>query len=149
MMKLSHLPLRVYLLFLAGCFSESTPQVELSGAEVYQKYCQSCHQVNGQGMAGLYPPLALSSWVQAEPSVPIRIVLHGLQGPIVVREQKYNNIMAAWGTILSSQDVARVLTYVRQSWGNKASTISTKQVDDIRAKYHRSTAWTVDTLQRR
>ena len=71
-------------------------------------------------MAGVYPPLAGSEWPVKEPSIPIRIILHGLMGEIEVAGVKYNNIMSPQGILLNDEEVANVLNYVRSSWGNKA-----------------------------
>jgi mono/diheme cytochrome c family protein len=91
----------------------------------------SCHQATGQGIPGTYPALAGSEYAaNANPAVPIRIVLHGLQGPITVKGTTYNSLMPAYGlgVVMTDEEVAAVLTYVRSSWGNSASAITAAEV---------------------
>lgn len=119
----------------------------VSGAEVFTK-CAACHQQNGQGMAGSWPPLAGSEWLVNNPEVPIRIVLHGLQGPITVKGQSFNNAMQAWQDQLSDEEIAAVITYERSSWGNSASAITAEQVKAVRdATKSQTTAWHADDLK--
>ena len=106
-----------------------------AGAELYQR-CVTCHQANGEGLPGAFPPLAGSEWATAaNPAVPIRIVLHGMQGPVTVKGAEYNGLMPAYGTgiEMTDEEVAAVLTYVRQSWGNSASAVTAQQVAAERA----------------
>jgi len=101
-----------------------------SGQQVFQR-CAVCHQATGLGVAGSFPPLAGSEWATAaNAAVPIRVVLHGLQGPITVKGQRFANAMPAFGTgqPLSDGDVAAVLTYVRSAWGNAAGAVTAEQV---------------------
>lgn len=119
----------------------------VSGAEVFTK-CAACHQQNGLGMAGSWPPLAGSEWLLNNPEVPIRIVLHGLQGPIIVKGQSFNNAMMAWQDQLSDEEIAAVITYERSSWGNAASAITPEQVKAVReATAAQTTAWNPDDLK--
>ena len=107
-----------------------------AGQQTYQQICVTCHQANGEGVPGTFPPLAGSEYVlSANPAVPIRIVLRGLQGPITVKGAQYNGVMAPFGTgvALPDDQVAAVLTYVRTSWGNNASAITAEQVAAERA----------------
>lgn len=106
-----------------------------SGEALYQR-CVTCHQMNGEGLTGNFPPLAGSEYVTASNvAVPIRIVLHGMQGPLTVKGTEYNGIMPAYGTgvEMSDEEVAAVLTYVRQAWGNNAGAITAAQVAEVRA----------------
>jgi mono/diheme cytochrome c family protein len=103
---------------------------------VYTQICVTCHQANGQGTPGAFPPLAGAEYATASnPAVPIRIVLRGMQGPVTVKGAQYNGVMAPFGTgvELSDEQVAAVLTYVRSSWGNSASAITPEQVASERA----------------
>ncbi|MHB0949480.1 MAG: c-type cytochrome [Gemmatimonadaceae bacterium] len=106
-----------------------------TGEQIYQR-CMTCHQANGEGIPGTYPPLAGSEYATAEnPAVPIRIVLYGLQGPVTVKGQQFNGVMPAYGTgiEMSDAEVASVLTYVRKSFGNSASEVTADQVAKERA----------------
>jgi mono/diheme cytochrome c family protein len=105
------------------------------GRALYQR-CAVCHQATGQGVPGAFPPVALSEWATAaNAALPIRVVLHGLQGPVTVKGQKFNGTMPAFGTgqPMNDADVAAVLTYVRSSWGNKASAVTADDVAKERA----------------
>jgi mono/diheme cytochrome c family protein len=102
------------------------------GKRVYTTNCASCHTPTGLGVAGQYPPLAGSSWVTEKPYHLVALVLHGLQGEIVVNGNKYNNAMPAWGKQLNDKQMAAVLTYIRSEWGNKAAPITPAQVAVVR-----------------
>jgi mono/diheme cytochrome c family protein len=96
--------------------------------------CAACHQPNGKGSPALgFPPLAESEWV-TDPGVNrlIRIVLDGLTGPIEVKGQPFNNTMVPWRETLTSQQIADVLTYIRNDWGNSGSEVTVEQVDAIK-----------------
>jgi mono/diheme cytochrome c family protein len=120
------------------------------GRKVYNTYCTACHQPNGRGLPGQFPPLAGSDWVQTEgPNRIIRIVLNGLQGPIVVNGTEFNNVMLPWRDQLTDQDIAAVVTFVRanKEWGNNAGPAAPAQVKAIRdATADRSGYWTPSEL---
>ena len=99
-----------------------------AGAKVYQTNCSSCHQADGKGLAGSFPPLAGNPTVTGDPKTAIHIVKYGLTGKISVAGHAFNGIMPPWGTQLSNADIASALTYVRSSWGNRASAITPAQV---------------------
>jgi mono/diheme cytochrome c family protein len=118
-----------------------------NGAELYGR-CAACHQSTGLGMPGTYPPLAGSEWVTGNPEVPIRIVLHGLQGPITVKGTSYNNAMTPFADQLSDEEIAAILTYERSNWGNNASAITAEQVKTVReATKSQTTPWHADDLK--
>ena len=107
-----------------------------SGEQLYQQRCVSCHQANGQGLAGAFPPLVGSEYALASNvAVPIRIVLNGMQGPVTVKGVQYNGVMPPGGAgiALSDEEAAAVLTYVRSAWGNSAPAITPQQVATERA----------------
>ena len=124
----------------------AAPAGPRSGEQVYEEVCQTCHQANGEGLAGVYPPLAGATWPVKDALTPIRIVLHGLQGEIEVLGQKYNNVMAPWGPALSDAEVANVLNHVRTSWGNSADEITPEQVAEVRKSDDGHAPWTVAEL---
>jgi mono/diheme cytochrome c family protein len=121
-----------------------------SGQQIFQR-CAVCHQATGLGLPGSFPPLAGSEWATAaNPAVAIRVVLHGLQGSVTVKGQKFNSAMPAYGTNqpLSDAEVAAVLTYVRSAWGNAASAVTPEQVAAERsATASRTTMWAAGDLQ--
>lgn len=109
--------------------------------------CQTCHQENGEGLPNLYPPLAGSELINGDASVPIAIVLHGLQGEVTVKGQKYNNVMAPWAS-LSDAQIAAILTYERSSWGNSAPAVTAEEVAVVRAATSsRTTPWTIEEVK--
>lgn len=130
-----------------GVASGQNPALIAAGREEYF-ICQTCHMENGEGMAGTYPPLAGSEIVTGTPDMVIAIVLHGLQGPVTVKGQTYNNIMAPWGS-LGDDQIAAVVSYVRASWGNAASSVTSQDVAAVRqATASRTDLWTMDDLKR-
>lgn len=117
-----------------------------TGEQKYGQICASCHMANGQGIEGNFPPLAGSEWLLGNPDVPISIVLHGLQGEIEVKGAKYNGAMQPWA-MLPDEDIAAILTYTRQAWGNSAGPVTPEQVKAIRDKAGNRAAWTADELR--
>lgn len=140
---------------LGGCGEETGPDdavatdPSLVGARAdYRFHCGSCHGKFGRGAKHLYPPLVGPSWVTLDPEVPIRIVLHGLEGPLEVGGDKYLNTMPPLGHRLSDEQIAGILTYVRASWGNAAPAIGPEQVAEVRARLaSRKTMWTQKELE--
>jgi len=115
------------------------------GKRVYNN-CMACHQRDGAGVAGNYPPLAGSSWVTGRADVFANLVLHGLEGPITVLGEQYNQVMPPWRH-LGDDQVAAVLTYVRASFGNSAPPVATELVAAVREGGDRSKPWTVAELE--
>ncbi len=105
---------------------QSVDELMKIGAQKYQAICASCHQPNGQGNPGQnIPPLDGSEWVvgdQASPARLTRILLYGLSGPMPVKGRTYNGAMPNQGNVLKDYEIASVLTYIRNSWTNKADT---------------------------
>ncbi len=108
------------------------------GKLIYGTYCAACHQANGLGAPGQFPPLAGSEWVSAAgPGRIIRLVLDGGQGPMEVKGQVYAAAaMPPWKDVLKDEDIAAVLTFIRQNkeWGNGAASVKPQQVKAIREK---------------
>ena len=94
--------------------------------EVYIQYCQSCHMEKGEGVEGLYPPLAKTSYLKNTKKI-IDIILYGQLGEVTVNGKKYNTDMPAQAYLTDDQ-IADVLTFVRNSWGNKYTAITPVQV---------------------
>jgi mono/diheme cytochrome c family protein len=113
-----------------------------NGQAVFVRVCAVCHQANGQGVPGVFPPLAGSPIVDGDPKLLIRLVLHGLQGPIEVNGKTYNSVMPGQGPLLKDHEIANALSYVRNSWGHAASPVSADDVAAIRASEKRTTMWT-------
>jgi nitrite reductase (NO-forming) len=100
------------------------------GRRVFLMACFACHQPDGRGLPGVFPPLAGSDFLKADKERAIRIPLHGLTGPIVVNGKPFNSIMPPQP--FSDRQIADALTYVMNSWGNSFGTVSTEEV--VRAR---------------
>jgi mono/diheme cytochrome c family protein len=99
-----------------------------AGQKVYTTNCTSCHQANGKGTPGVFPPLAGNPAVTGDPKPVIHIVKNGLTGKVVVNGTTYNGQMPAWKGTLSNTDIANVITYIRSSWGNHAAAVTESEV---------------------
>jgi mono/diheme cytochrome c family protein len=136
---------------LADLAPKSGPEMLIAkGEAIYGTVCIACHQATGLGSPGQYPPLAGSEWVQGSSNRVVRIPLQGLTGNIEVKGQTINGSMPAFGTtppMDNDENVAAVLTYIRQAWGNKAPPISPEQVKAVRAETaSRTSQWTPEEL---
>lgn len=112
--------------------------------------CITCHQPNGAGLPGAFPTLVNSEWVTGSEERLVRIVMHGVTGPIKVAGVEFNSAMPGFGPTglnWSDDKIAAVLTYIRQEWGNKAGAVSPEKVAAVRAKESaRKTPWTAAEL---
>ena len=105
--------------------------------------CVTCHQANGKGVPGSFPPLAGSEFVQGGSKRLGMILLKGLQGPLKVESATFNGAMPTWEKVLSDKQIASILTYVRQEWGNKAGEITPEQIAAARNEFRsRNEPWT-------
>jgi mono/diheme cytochrome c family protein len=103
------------------------------GKKIFAANCQTCHQANGLGVPGQYPPLAGSEFTIGGSRRPAMIVLKGLQGPVKVKGQQYGAaMMQPWEKTLTDQKIADVLTYERSEWGNNASPVTAEQIAALR-----------------
>ena len=104
-----------------------------SGKQIYTKTCFACHQANGEGIANAFPPLAKSDYLNADVKRAIGIVLNGKTGEITVNGNKYNSIMTK--QTLTDDEIADVLTYVYNSWGNNKANVQTTTVQEVRSSH--------------
>jgi len=104
-----------------------------AGQQLFTGTCSVCHQANGAGLANVFPPLAKSDLIAADPKRPIGIVLHGLSGKITVNGNEYNSVMPPM-TQLNDDEVANILTYVLNSWGNPGGRVEAAEVAKVRAE---------------
>lgn len=100
------------------------------GKNVFESNCLACHQANGEGIPSAFPPLAKSDFLNADHDRAVNIVLHGRSGPIVVNGETYDGVMPA--TALNNGQVANVLTYVLNSFGNSGGQVTPAQVEKQR-----------------
>jgi nitrite reductase (NO-forming) len=102
------------------------------GEATYRGVCAACHQRTGEGLAGVFPPLAGSDYMQRPDDELARIVLGGLSGPITVNGQNYNGVMPGLAN-LTDHEIADVLTYVRGNLGNRGAPVSNEVIAAARA----------------
>jgi nitrite reductase (NO-forming) len=105
------------------------------GRATFEGLCASCHQANAQGLPGAFPPLAGSDFLMADKARAIGVVVHGLSGPITVNGKKFVNVMPPQGQ-LTDAEVADVLTYVRQGFGNHGDKVTPAEVAKVRAHHN-------------
>jgi len=103
------------------------------GKQIYSQTCFACHQGEGQGIAGAFPPLANSDYMNADVDRTIGIVLHGLTGEITVNGNKYNSVMTAQN--LTDEEIANVLTFVYNSWGNNKTEVTPMMVTKVKSSH--------------
>jgi glucose/arabinose dehydrogenase/mono/diheme cytochrome c family protein len=105
--------------------------VAAPGEKIYDIYCATCHQKDGKGASGRFPPLAGTDWVTGDKTRLITLVLNGLEGSITVNGETFINAMPQH-SFLTDEEAANVLTYIRQNFGNKASEIKPQEIKAIR-----------------
>jgi mono/diheme cytochrome c family protein len=123
----------------AAQFHDPAAEFRLRGAKIFSANCAACHQASGMGLPGQFPPLAGSDWVNAKTANRVaRIVLYGLNGPLVLNGQPFNTSaqMVPFKDSLSDEDIAAVLTFVRSNkdWHNDAPAVTPEMVKSIRDK---------------
>jgi mono/diheme cytochrome c family protein len=113
---------------------QAAPDPKVIGKSLFSANCITCHQANGQGVPGQYPPLAGSD---------IAIVLKGLQGPAIVKGERFNNAMQPWEGQYTDAQLSAILTYIRSDWGNSAPPIPPEAVKQMREELKdRKDQWT-------
>ena len=139
MTSLKHLA----LVFLAAAAVAAPDAASLErGKAVYSRTCIACHQPTGAGLPPVFPPLAGSEWVAKDASIAVRNIINGMQGPITVKGMTYNSMMPPVAG-LSDKDIADVVNYVNNSWGNAGPNVTEAEVAAIKKKYaDRKTPWT-------
>jgi len=124
--------------------AQAAPDAETMkrGQAVYARTCIACHQPTGAGLPPVFPPLAGSEWITKSASIAVRNILHGMTGPVTVKGTTYNSMMPPVAG-LSDKDIADVVTYVNNSWGNAGPVVTEAEVAAIKKKYEgRKTPWT-------
>jgi mono/diheme cytochrome c family protein len=114
-------------------FAQSADKAQIErGKGVYDTYCLACHQADGSGVPDLNPPLIKTKWTMGDKKTLINVLLKGLDQEIDVNGETFANVMPAMSH-LSDEEIADVLTFVRNNFENKASSISAKEVKAQRA----------------
>ncbi|MFT4621846.1 MAG: nitrite reductase (NO-forming) [Myxococcota bacterium] len=107
-----------------------------AGKVLFAGTCSACHQGEGQGVDGVFPPLAKSDYLMADKTRSIAVVLNGLSGPVTVNGTDYTSVMPPMSN-LNDDEVANILTYVRNAWGNEGDAVSIAEVAAVRANTER------------
>jgi mono/diheme cytochrome c family protein len=102
------------------------------GQDIYTTYCLSCHMENGEGMEGVFPPVAKSDYLMADKKRSIHQTLYGVSGEIKVNGKIYHGDMPGYD--LTDEEVSDVLNYIRNSWGNKGEAVLPSEVASVRKK---------------
>lgn len=108
-----------------------------AGSVLFKGTCSACHQDAGQGLPGVFPPLAKSDFLMRDARRAIEIALNGLTGPVTVNGSTYNSVMPPMSQ-LNDDEIANILTFVMNNWGNSAPAITTEQVKQVRAATKRA-----------
>jgi nitrite reductase (NO-forming) len=103
-----------------------------AGSVLFKGTCSTCHQENGEGMPDVFPPLAKSDYLTSNPQRAIGVVLNGLSGPVTVNGKSFNSVMPPMSQ-LTDDEIANILTYALNSWGNSGGAVSKEQVAKTRA----------------
>jgi mono/diheme cytochrome c family protein len=136
---------------LAGCAAGRHPArlatADPPGRAQFESYCAACHDVGGQGVAGEAPPLTGSSWVIGPQHRLIRILLHGVRGPIEVAGNTYNREMPGFGQVMTDAEIASLASFVRSQFGGMSGPVEPAAIGRIRAATpQRRDPWTTDEL---
>jgi mono/diheme cytochrome c family protein len=125
----------ILIVFIISCETEESLEFKRyysTGAVVYQTHCQNCHGANGQGLSDLIPPLTDSAYLKNNKNALACYLKSGLKGQITIRGKAFDDSMPA--NDISSMEIAQVLTYVGNSFGNKLNTIDVQQVEEALGK---------------
>ncbi len=119
----------------ASALGQDKAAMMKKGEKVYTEYCKTCHQANGQGLGAVYPPLAKSDYLKNTPLAQIiKEVVNGKSGKIKVNGKEYNGVMAPLPKKYTDEDIAAVVTYVYNSWGNSGPTVTVADVKKHKKK---------------
>lgn len=124
------------------------PELLAEGKKQYMLICIACHQPTGMGLPSVFPPLTKSEYVNGSAERLIAMVLKGNAGPMTIDGKPYNNIMPGQELVLKDEQIAAVLSFVRQSFGNNAPPIAPPMVAETRKKFaERKAPWTEPELK--
>ena len=130
------------VILLAGCGQRQPDVKPETGREIYTIRCALCHNVNREGIPGMYPPLAGTQWVGGPPERLAAIILDGMRGP----SGYFNGVMPGWRGILRDGQIAALMTWLRQADGKPP--VTAVEVSHVRLETDgRNTFWTVEDLQ--
>ncbi len=116
----------IFIAFFQGAILYQKKPLEQSisdGKEIYKDFCLQCHLDTGEGVSGVFPPLAKSDYLLNNIDLSIKGIKYGMSGPILVNEEEYDGIMQDQG--LEDQEIADVMNYILNNWGNQSNEIIT------------------------
>ncbi|WP_111643112.1 c-type cytochrome [Marinimicrobium alkaliphilum] len=116
------------LLFALGF---AAPTLADPGKAGYARHCQACHQASGDGIPGVFPPLANNNNINNNPQYLAEAIVQGVSGPLEVNGQRYNGTMPAMGYI-SDQEVAAIVNYIMERWGESEQRLAQDDVKTLR-----------------
>lgn len=111
--------------------------VAAGGEKIYYQYCSACHQLNGKGASGRFPPIVGTDWVTGDKQRLIKVLLNGMEGSLEIDGEVYNGVMPQH-SFLSDTEIAEVLTYIRSNFGNTANAVAKVEVEKIRQEQEAS-----------
>jgi len=126
-MKLISLIFGLFLFFKISWLHQNKPLEEsiADGAGIYQDFCVQCHLDSGEGVSGVFPPLAASDYLLNNIDLSIKGIKYGLNGPIKVNGETYDGVMQNQG--LEGEEIADVMNYILNSWNNSSEQVITPQ----------------------
>lgn len=134
--------------FIGKHNGDSNPTIQTlgNGKNIYLMQCQQCHQSEGLGLPGVYPPLSESPWLNDDGERIVKLLLFGMNGPLQLMGKNYNGNMPSFGA-LRDIEINSVVNYIRDEWGNNDLSVDENLVKNIRDKYsNRSFPWTPEEL---
>ncbi|GAB5520801.1 MAG: hypothetical protein RhofKO_30520 [Rhodothermales bacterium] len=144
----STLGLMAFAVVLFGFNITPSATPDADGKRLYMGKCMSCHQMDGTGIPGAFPPLTNSEWVSHSADQLVSIILHGVQGEIEVDGMIYGGMMPPWNSFLKDDEVAAIAQYVRTEFADIDEAITAEDVARIReATSDRTQPWTAEELK--
>lgn len=132
----------------SALFNKQGDPSVLNGRQLFTSNCASCHGSDGTGISGAFPPVVNTRWVDAEPSVPVRILMNGLSGDIDVQGRTYNGVMPSFRARLSAAEIAAILNYLRSQSNEELPEITQEEVISVGNTYSdRNQSWSASELQ--
>ena len=128
------IPFSSSLLSQSGFVTAQTPFSATEMKQVVNQYCLACHQSNGKGASGRFPPLNGTDWVIGDKERLVHIILNGMEGEIEVNGEIYDGVMPQH-SFLNDDQIADVLTYIRTNFDNQASSLSAEEVEKFRETF--------------
>lgn len=127
-------------------FNDKADPSILNGKRLYVQNCAACHGADAKGMDGAFPPLINTKWITGDKSVPVRILLHGLNGEMEVEGQTYNGSMPSFKARLSAAEITAILNYLRAESDSELPEISLRDIIQVSNAHQRTRPWQADEL---